>query len=73
VSVLHDFATKTLTVYSGTVLPGHGMPDQSRIIRVLQEFWQPDTYGGYIVGGEFSPDGRYLLVRWGGRIGAYAL
>jgi hypothetical protein len=71
VGVLHDFATKTLTVYRGSDWPEHGMPDQSRIIRVLQEFWQPtNVYGGYAVGGEFSPDGRYLLVRWGARIGA---
>ena len=70
VGVLHDFVTKTLTVYRGSDWPEHGMPDQSRMIRVLPEFWQPDTYGGYAVGGEFSPDGRYLLVRWGARIGA---
>lgn len=70
VGVLHDFVTKTMTVYRGSDWPEHGMPDQSRIIRVLQEFWQPDTYGGYAVSGEFSPDGRYLLVRWGACIGA---
>lgn len=70
VGVLHDFVTKTLTVYSGGDWPMAGMPDKSRILRVLPEFWQPDTYGGYAVGGEFSPNGRYLLVRWGNRIGA---
>ena len=70
VGVLHDFVTKTLTVYRGSDWPERGMPDKSRIIRVLQEFWQPDVYGGYAVGGEFSPDGQYLLVRWGGHIGA---
>jgi hypothetical protein len=69
--VLHDFVTKTLTVYQGSTWPENGgMPQGGKIIRVIQEFWQPDVYGGYLVGTEFSPDGRYLLVTWGERIGA---
>jgi WD40 repeat protein len=67
--VLHDFTTKTLTVYEGSEWPDHGMPTGGRIVRVIPEFWQPPVYGGYAVGTEFSPDGRYLLVSWGKRIG----
>jgi hypothetical protein len=50
----HDLVTKTLIIYQ-----------RSQVLRVIQEFWQPDVYGGYAVGTEFSPDNRYLLVGWG--------
>jgi WD40 repeat protein len=71
VGVLHDFVTKTLTVYQGSTWPQNGgMPLGGKIIRVIPEFWQPPQYGGYDVNNEFSTDGRYLLVTWGKRIGA---
>jgi hypothetical protein len=70
VGALHDFVTKTLTVYEGSTWPESGLPQGGRIVRVIPEFWQPDTYGGYGVNEEFSPDGRHLLVSWGKRIGA---
>ncbi len=71
IGVLHDFVTKTLTVYQGSTWPEHGgMPVGGKILRVIPEFWQPPVYGGYSVNGEFSPDGRYFLVTWGKRIGA---
>ncbi len=69
--MLHSFVTKTLTVYQGSVWPQNGgMPEGGKIIRVIPEFWQPPQHGGYWVNGEFSPDGHYLLVSWGQRIGA---
>jgi hypothetical protein len=67
ISVMHDFSTKTLTVYEG--MPQLDLPQGGKVIRVLPEFWQPPVYGGYWVNTEFSPDGRYLLATWG-RIGA---
>jgi WD40 repeat protein len=71
IGVLHSFVTKTLTVYQGSAWPQNGgIPEGGKIIRVIPEFWQPPQYGGYWVDSEFSPDGRYLLVSWGQRIGA---
>jgi hypothetical protein len=70
IGILHDFTTKTLTVYEGSEWPDHGMPVGGRIIHVIDEFWQPPVYGGYWVNTQFSPDNRYLLVSWGNRIGA---
>jgi WD40 repeat protein len=61
--------TKTLTVYQGSTWPEYGLTKGGSIVRVIPEFWQPDVYGGYAVGSEFSPDGRYLLVSWGARVG----
>lgn len=72
IGVLHDYVTKTLTVYRGSIWPQNGgMPQGGEIVRVIPEFWQPDVYGGYWVTGEFSPDGRYFLVSWG--VGALLL
>lgn len=69
--VLHDFTTKTLTVYAAGAWPENGgLPKDGKIVRVIPEFWQPPVYGGYVVNSEFSPDGRSLLVTWGNRIGA---
>jgi hypothetical protein len=66
IGVLHDYVTKTLTVYQGSAWPQNGgMPQGGEIVRVIPEFWQPDVYGGYWVTGEFSPDARYFLVNWG--------
>jgi WD40 repeat protein len=70
VGVLHDFVTKTLTVYEGSSWPQPGLPQGGKIVRVIPEFWQPAVYGGYAVKGEFSPDGRCFLVSWGNRVGA---
>jgi len=68
---MHDFVTKTLTVYEGSAWPEKGgMPRGGNIVRVIPEFWQPPTYGGYWVNGWFTPDGRYLLVKWGLHVGA---
>jgi hypothetical protein len=71
IGVLHDFVTKTLTVYQGSAWPQNGgLPAGGKIVRVIPESWQPDVYGGYWVNTEFTPDGRFLLVTWGSRIGA---
>jgi hypothetical protein len=70
IGVLHDFTTKTLTIYEGSRWPDYGLPTGGKTVRVIPEFWQPPTYGGYGVNTEFSPDNRYLLVTWGMRIGA---
>jgi hypothetical protein len=71
IGVVHDFVTKTLTVYKVTPSSANGWPqDKNDILRVIDEFWQPPVYGGYWVNTEFSPDGRWLLVTWGNRIGA---
>lgn len=70
-TVVQDFVTKTLTVYRGGTWPENAaVPLGGKIIRVIKEFWQPDVYGGYLLDLEFSPDGRYLLVTWGVRVGA---
>jgi len=71
IGVVHDFVTKTLTVYKVTPSSANGWPrDKNDILRVIDEFWQPPVYGGYWVNTEFSPDGRWLLVTWGNRVGA---
>lgn len=70
IGVAHDWAAKTLTVYNTSNWTACGPPEAAKIIRVIQEFWQPNGPGGYVVKGEFSPDGRFLLVSWGNRIGA---
>jgi hypothetical protein len=70
VGVLHDFVTKTLTVYEGSSWSQPGLPQGGKTVRVIPEFWQPAVYGGYAVKGEFSPDGRWFLVSWGNRVGA---
>lgn len=63
IGVLHDFVTKTLTVFKETsrTLNG-GMPDAADTIHTIGEFWQPPEYGGYSVDTEFSADDQYLLV-----------
>jgi len=68
-AVEHDLVTKTLIVYQGRAGSQNGPVMGGSIIRVIPEFWQPDVYGGYAVGTEFSPDDRYLLVAWGARVG----
>jgi hypothetical protein len=70
VGVMHDSAAKTLEVYEGSTWQEHHMPQGGELVHEIPEFWQPPVYGGYWVGGEFSPDGHYLLVTWGKRIGA---
>jgi hypothetical protein len=64
IGVSHDFQTRTLTVYEVGK-----WPQPRKTIRTIPEFWQPQ-YGEYGVDSEFSPDGRFLLVTWGSRIGA---
>jgi hypothetical protein len=63
IGVSNDQA-RTLTVYE----PGK-WPQPYKTIRTIPEFWQPQ-YGDYGVDSEFSPDGRFLLVTWGPRVGA---
>lgn len=70
ICVADDFVTKTLTVYEGGIWQQSCYSSGGRIAHVIQEFWQPDEYGGYLLNEEFSPDGRYLLVSWGNRVGA---
>ncbi len=71
IAVVQDFVTKTLTVYQGGTWPENAtVPQCGKIIRVIKEFWQPDVYGGYLLDLDFSPDGLYLLVTWGERVGA---
>jgi hypothetical protein len=70
VGVLHDFVAKTLTVYQGSTWREKANPEGGRIVRVIPEFWQSPTYGGYSVNAAFSPDGRFFLVKWGPRKGA---
>ncbi len=71
IGVAHDFVTKTLTVFKMAPGSANRWPaNPADIIRVIDEFWQPPVYGGYGVSSAFSPDGRWLLVTWGKRIGA---
>jgi len=64
ISVHHNYSTKLLTVMEERA----GL-EPPKIISKIPEFWQQDS-GGYGVNSEFSPDGRFLLVTWGLRIGA---
>lgn len=66
-----DYVTKTLTVYEGSDCSSGGLPKGGKIVRVIPEFWQGSGLrAAYAEDREFSPDGRYLLVSWGERIGA---
>lgn len=70
IGVVHDFSTKTLTVYEGGNWQSGGLPRGGRVVRTIEETWQPPVYGGYWVDTAFTPDARYLLVTWGGHVGA---
>ncbi len=61
ISVHHNFSTRLLTVMEESKPP--------KVVSTIPEFWQPER-GGYVVNPEFSPDGRFLLVTWGLRVGA---